>query len=569
MLGRQGQVHPEIDRFVSGPGGEIGEPRARHHRRAGTDRTGSRQLDEGVVGALAERNVVDVEHESGHAPDGSATGRSDVPSRRGERVYDRAVELRHLPADTDPAVIADHLRTWGYAIVDDVVDDATLDRLAAEAAPYVDSSATGRDGYDGRQTRRTGALMARCPTARELVMHPVALGTVGHLLGHATTFQLHLTQIISIGPGEQGQQLHRDQMAFDFFPFPADYHAQCNTMWALTDFTEANGGTRVVPDRRVSATRRPPTMPVAAVEMRARQRALLRGQGVARGRRQRQRRHPSGRQPHVRRRLGPPGGEPVPRLPTRDRPHPRRRSVEGDGLPGRAPSHWGTSATSRIRWRCCGASTGPSAPSPSTTSAATITVASSATSGPPRPRPDRASPVRGSVRPPAGRCPALRPGPRRLGSAPHARRARSAPPRRAAGRTGRREPSAPRTSSRSCPITSPAASTACCATWPATVCRPSWSSPSSPSAATVATVCWSPAISTTRCRTARCCPGGACRSRSWASDCSTRWSGCWSGSTSPASSGVTARCRTRCSVGTQARCRRTSSTSRPASGIPS
>jgi len=177
------------------------------------------------------------------------------------------VELRHLPADTDPAVIADHVRTWGYAIVDDVVDDATLDRLAAEAAPYVDSSATGRDGYDGRQTRRTGALIARCPTARELVMHPVALGTVGHLLGHATTFQLHLTQIISIGPGEQGQQLHRDQMAFDFFPFPPDYHAQCNTMWALTDFTAANGGTRVVPGSSAVSDEDAATMPVAAVEM--------------------------------------------------------------------------------------------------------------------------------------------------------------------------------------------------------------------------------------------------------------------------------------------------------------
>jgi ectoine hydroxylase-related dioxygenase (phytanoyl-CoA dioxygenase family) len=41
--------------------------------------------------------------------------------------------------------------------------------------------------------------------------------------------------------------LHRDQMAFDFFPFPDDYHAQCNTMWALTDFTEANGATHILP----------------------------------------------------------------------------------------------------------------------------------------------------------------------------------------------------------------------------------------------------------------------------------------------------------------------------------
>ena len=41
--------------------------------------------------------------------------------------------------------------------------------------------------------------------------------------------------------------IHRDQWAFDFFPFPTGYEVQCNTIWAMTDFTEENGATRVVP----------------------------------------------------------------------------------------------------------------------------------------------------------------------------------------------------------------------------------------------------------------------------------------------------------------------------------
>lgn len=149
--------------------------------------------------------------------------------------------------ETDPADISAHLRTHGYAIVEDVVDDATMDTLAAEVEPYARRSAAGRDHYDGRYTRRTGALVARCPTARRLIMHPTVLATVGEFLDHATTFQLHLTQVISIDPGESDQQLHRDQMAFDFFPFPVEYHVQCNTMWALTDFTAENGATRFRP----------------------------------------------------------------------------------------------------------------------------------------------------------------------------------------------------------------------------------------------------------------------------------------------------------------------------------
>ena len=156
------------------------------------------------------------------------------------------MSLAHLPPTTEPAAVCAHLRQHGYAIVDDLVDDGTFDRVEREALPYIEASDAGRDEYDGRRTRRTGMLIARCPSVRPLVMHPLVVGAVQHFLAHATTVQLHLTQIISIEPGETQQKPHRDQMAFDFFPFPADYHVQCNTMWALTDFTVENGATHIL-----------------------------------------------------------------------------------------------------------------------------------------------------------------------------------------------------------------------------------------------------------------------------------------------------------------------------------
>ncbi|NJK43963.1 MAG: DUF4465 domain-containing protein, partial [Pleurocapsa sp. SU_196_0] len=73
------------------------------------------------------------------------------------------------------------------------------------------------------------------------------LGAVRELLHDATSFQLHLTQVIAIGPGEPAQLVHRDQWAFDFFPFPKGYEVQCNTIWAMTDFTAENGATRLIP----------------------------------------------------------------------------------------------------------------------------------------------------------------------------------------------------------------------------------------------------------------------------------------------------------------------------------
>ncbi len=153
----------------------------------------------------------------------------------------------HFAPNAPSQEIAAFLRSSGYAIVDDAANAALMDRLAGEVAPYVDASARGRDIYDGQHTRRTGALIARSAAARELVMHPVVTGVVGDFLSHATTYQLHLTQLITIEPGETKQKPHRDQMAFDFFPCTADYHVQCNAMWALTNFTAENGATHIAP----------------------------------------------------------------------------------------------------------------------------------------------------------------------------------------------------------------------------------------------------------------------------------------------------------------------------------
>jgi len=176
--------------------------------------------------------------------------------------------LTHFDARADPAEVGRHVLQHGYAIVDDLVDEGLLDRLDLEVSPYVQAADAGRDDYDGRFTRRTGALIARCPSVRPLVTHPLALGAVGRVLSHATTFQLHLTQLIAIAPGETQQKLHRDQMAFDYFPFPADYHVQCNTMWALTDFTAANGATHVVPDSSAVDDATAAELPCLQAEMR-------------------------------------------------------------------------------------------------------------------------------------------------------------------------------------------------------------------------------------------------------------------------------------------------------------
>lgn len=151
--------------------------------------------------------------------------------------------------------IAPALAAEGCAIVERLVDAAVLERARAELRPWLEATPTGRDEFSGFRTRRTGGLLGRSPTCRELVQHATVLDTVRATLAHATSIQLHLTQVIAVGPGEPAQMIHRDQWAFDFFPFPPGYEVQCNTIWAMSDFTETNGATRVVPGSHRRADR--------------------------------------------------------------------------------------------------------------------------------------------------------------------------------------------------------------------------------------------------------------------------------------------------------------------------
>ena len=156
------------------------------------------------------------------------------------------MSLVHLSADTSAEQLHNVLVRDGALILDDLASNDQVARVNAEMAPFIEATPGGGDEFSGRSTRRTGALIARSPGSHDLIQHPLILDVTGRLLHRAQSYQLHLTQMISIGPDSPAQAIHRDQWAFDFYEFPPDYHVQCNTIWAMTDFTEQNGATRLM-----------------------------------------------------------------------------------------------------------------------------------------------------------------------------------------------------------------------------------------------------------------------------------------------------------------------------------
>jgi ectoine hydroxylase-related dioxygenase (phytanoyl-CoA dioxygenase family) len=157
------------------------------------------------------------------------------------------MNIPHLPADAAWEEVLAAIESGGGVAIDRLVSPDFMDELAAELRPWIEKTPAGTDEFEGRRTRRTGGLVARSPKSRELVMHPLVLGASERILGRATSIQLNATQAITIGPGEPAQVIHRDQWAFDMYPFAKDYQVIVNALWAMTDFTLQNGATRVVP----------------------------------------------------------------------------------------------------------------------------------------------------------------------------------------------------------------------------------------------------------------------------------------------------------------------------------
>ncbi len=179
-------------------------------------------------------------------------------------------DLKRLERSASAKAIAAAVSEDGAVIIENVLDRETLQRVRREITPYVEATPTGVDDFTGRKTTRTGALVARSPAVRDLVMNRAILKAAEDFLApFCSRIQLHLTQVIRIQPGQSAQMLHRDRLAWGGY-LPQDLEPQFNTIWAVSDFTAQNGATRVAPgSNRWDYEREPNEADLAPAEMKA------------------------------------------------------------------------------------------------------------------------------------------------------------------------------------------------------------------------------------------------------------------------------------------------------------
>ena len=144
--------------------------------------------------------------------------------------------------------VAAHIRLvaeQGYTIVENAIEPDLVDALDEDLRRLeVELGIVPADNlFEGSRTVRIYNLLVHGPLYEQIPLYPPILPICEGVLDPGLL--VSSLSSIAIGPQETPQPIHADDQ---IIPLPKPHPPTvCNTMWALTDFTEANGATRIIP----------------------------------------------------------------------------------------------------------------------------------------------------------------------------------------------------------------------------------------------------------------------------------------------------------------------------------
>ena len=145
----------------------------------------------------------------------------------------------------DVGAHVDRIDRDGYSIVEDAIEPELVDALAEDLLRLEHDlgAVPARNTFEGVHTTRIYNLLGHGSHFEQIPVHPAILPICEQVLDEGLL--VSSLSSIAIGPGETPQPVHADDQVI---PLPKPHPPTvCNTMWALTDFSDANGATRVIP----------------------------------------------------------------------------------------------------------------------------------------------------------------------------------------------------------------------------------------------------------------------------------------------------------------------------------
>jgi ectoine hydroxylase-related dioxygenase (phytanoyl-CoA dioxygenase family) len=163
----------------------------------------------------------------------------------GTTPIDRVADDRRTLDDATVAAHAHRVRTDGWTVVEHAIDLDLVEAIADDLGRLErDLDVVPADNlFEGRKTTRIYNLLVHGPLYQRIPVHPNVLPIVEQVLDPGLL--ISSLSSIAIGSDERAQPIHSDDQ---LIPLPKPHPPLiCNTMWAITDFTEENGATRLCP----------------------------------------------------------------------------------------------------------------------------------------------------------------------------------------------------------------------------------------------------------------------------------------------------------------------------------
>lgn len=149
----------------------------------------------------------------------------------------------------DTAAHVERIRRDGFTVVENAIEPGLIEALNAALLRLERELDVkpAMNGFEGHKTVRIYNLLAYGGPFTEVPVHGHVLPIVEQVLDPECL--ISSLSSIAIDSGEVAQPIHADDMVIPL----AKPHIPivCNSMWALTDFTDANGATRLVPGSHV------------------------------------------------------------------------------------------------------------------------------------------------------------------------------------------------------------------------------------------------------------------------------------------------------------------------------